>query len=63
MNLEKLDEIYKALKVEDDRLIEGGQRVSSLPSSILVETLIRCGSKEYAIALLRHISARLEKVE
>ncbi len=58
-----IDEILQALKSEDDRLIEGGQRVSSLPSSILIEALIRCHSKEYAIALLRHISARLEKPE
>jgi hypothetical protein len=58
-----IDGILQALKSEDDRLIEGGQRVSSLPSSILIEALIRAHSKEYAIALLRHISARLEKPE
>jgi hypothetical protein len=46
MNLEKLDEIYKALKTEDDKALEWGQRQSALPSSILAETLIRCGSKE-----------------
>jgi hypothetical protein len=63
MNLEKLDEIYQQLKAEDDKALEWGQRQSALPSSILVEALIRCGSKEYAIALLRHISARLEKPE
>jgi hypothetical protein len=63
MNIEKLDEIYKLLKSEDDKALEWGQRQSGLPSTILVETLIRCGSKEFAIGLLRHISARLEKPE
>jgi hypothetical protein len=63
MNIEKLEEIYQLLKSEDAKALEWGQPQSSLPSTILAETLIRCSSKEFTIGLLRHISARLERTE
>ena len=66
MSTKQTAKIYQLLQAEDQRMIDfwGSQKeVVPLPSMALAEMLIRDQPKEYTIALLRHISARLEKPE
>ena len=66
MSTKQTVEIYHLLQTEDQRMIDfwGSQKgVVPLPSMALAEMLIKDQPKEFAIALLRHISARLEKSE